>query len=501
MSADITRRIALSALASLIADKAVAAELHDISELRRMSPGIIDFQQVRLASSWNTGDGPGTFNIDPHNRETADDGGVVIVDANGRRWRRHITGPLDVRWWGARDDGKATAATTQAFRAAIAFAKASQGRHTHIYLGRGHFKLWPLKAGEDIITIDFGGLSIIGDGPDKCILDCYGRSGVDPESWEVVDGKLWRGSLFMVKGGRHDEPALDGFHLAGIACRGNLSRTSDHNWPANPSTGAGWDITHKCVCMSGDTKTDDISISDCHLTGWRGEIVYAGGENHRMVRLKNVLLAETNGSALSMTGGLEAERVTIQRAYNGVENYPGPYHQNFTDFTICECVAAGMVLGGATDPKLDDCVGVSVTRTAIQMCDKSGIMFTRQISHASIDGVYITDCPIALHFEPQQNSSVHDIKIRDVRVTAVRRDVEIAIGLFVAQGASLKRIDIQNVKTAPTTQNSLVSARVIYSVRYYGPIGNDVTITNCQIKARYPPQHDGAVASTPTIKL
>lgn len=47
----------------------------------------------------------GVFYYDPNDTQSADNGGTVIVDGAGRRFRRHFTGPVDVRWFGAVGDG------------------------------------------------------------------------------------------------------------------------------------------------------------------------------------------------------------------------------------------------------------------------------------------------------------------------------------------------------------------------------------------------------------
>lgn len=47
----------------------------------------------------------GTFQRDTSDVTSADNGGTVIVDASGRRWKRQYSGPAMVEWWGARGVG------------------------------------------------------------------------------------------------------------------------------------------------------------------------------------------------------------------------------------------------------------------------------------------------------------------------------------------------------------------------------------------------------------
>lgn len=48
--------------------------------------------------------GSGIFRVDATDTTTADNGGTVLVDAAGRRWKRDVLGPVDVRWFGATGD-------------------------------------------------------------------------------------------------------------------------------------------------------------------------------------------------------------------------------------------------------------------------------------------------------------------------------------------------------------------------------------------------------------
>jgi hypothetical protein len=47
----------------------------------------------------------GTFQRDTSDVTSADNGGTVIVDVSGRRWKRQYSGPAMVEWWGARGVG------------------------------------------------------------------------------------------------------------------------------------------------------------------------------------------------------------------------------------------------------------------------------------------------------------------------------------------------------------------------------------------------------------
>jgi|LakMenEpi03Aug12_release.lakeMendotaPanAssembly.Ray.scaffolds.fasta_scaffold93873_6 parallel beta-helix repeat protein len=60
--------------------------------------------QVVLKTNYVAGDGGGVFRYDASDTTTADNGGTVIVDAAGNRWKRQYAGPLNAKWFGARGD-------------------------------------------------------------------------------------------------------------------------------------------------------------------------------------------------------------------------------------------------------------------------------------------------------------------------------------------------------------------------------------------------------------
>ena len=54
----------------------------------------------------------GHFYYDAGDTTTEDNGGTVIVDASGRRWKRLFSGSVSVKWFGAKGDGVTNDATT-----------------------------------------------------------------------------------------------------------------------------------------------------------------------------------------------------------------------------------------------------------------------------------------------------------------------------------------------------------------------------------------------------
>ena len=64
--------------------------------------------------------GAGVFRVNTSDTTTADNGGTVLVDATGRRWKREFSGSINVKWFGAAGNGIAD--DSQEIQAALNFA-------------------------------------------------------------------------------------------------------------------------------------------------------------------------------------------------------------------------------------------------------------------------------------------------------------------------------------------------------------------------------------------
>lgn len=91
----------------------------------------------------------GTFRFDPLDNSSIDNGGSIIVDTNGRRWKRLFVGASNLMWWGAK--GNSTADDSAALQLAI---DASRGSELRIPDGRF------LHAGVALIGSSYNGTVI-----------------------------------------------------------------------------------------------------------------------------------------------------------------------------------------------------------------------------------------------------------------------------------------------------------------------------------------------------
>ena len=244
----------------------------------------------------------------------------------------------DVTSYGALGDGVTN--DTVAIRAAVAACKAAGGGH--VYFPAGTYIVAPTEEFSQVIRVDFGNVAFVGDGADVTELRCFAWGMQHPQN-EVVENKG-----FGFRCGINNTTLISNIVFAGLfmngqttpntfagGWQGTLYATDTERWaeaeavfpPGTlsglteiPIRAVGWDINHKAVATWG--MTDKILVTDCKTGGWRGEILYSGGDKE----LGRYYIARTdiwnsNGSATSIGHRTIYDYVNVWAVYNGVENF------------------------------------------------------------------------------------------------------------------------------------------------------------------------------------
>ena len=132
----------------------------NIAGLRAQTNGSAQAIYVEGYSNPDDG-GQGLFIYTPSDTTSADNGGTVIIDAAGDRWKRDFTGPASVRWFGARGDGSTN--DTTAIQAAL---NATQS----VFLPAGTY----VTSATLNITLD--GAEVSGDSSADTFIRCSGTN-------------------------------------------------------------------------------------------------------------------------------------------------------------------------------------------------------------------------------------------------------------------------------------------------------------------------------------
>jgi hypothetical protein len=188
----------------------------------------------------------------------------------------------------------------------------------------------------EILQITHSNIVLIGDGPANTVIKAYVTGLLDPTTNWVTTGrqdyKIGRGSLFWLNSTASGS-AVSGVQFRSFKMDGQCPYTGDNSTGGTPTTGDGWDIFHKGALINGVHMADNTLFHNIDGYRWRGEILYAGGDNTTLgtVAIINCKLHGTNADAVSMSVAMTCANCAIggstagDDCFNGFENrsYPG----------------------------------------------------------------------------------------------------------------------------------------------------------------------------------
>ena len=169
---------------------------------------------------------------------------------------------------------------TPAIQAALSAAEAAGGGT--VYIPAGTYFVQPQSATALwCFQITNSNIRILGDGADITNLIFCVYPMLDPvTNWQIVNGLLLRGNGFVIGDilGANTQ-SFNNIIFQEFTFNGNTTYDSVTSFPANKTTGVGWDITHKCIfahlaASASSYTVSNTRILNVHFTSWRGEIVY-----------------------------------------------------------------------------------------------------------------------------------------------------------------------------------------------------------------------------------
>lgn len=249
------------------------------------------------------------------------------------------------------------------------------------------------------IVINYSNVTLAGVSKTASVLAFLVFGNLSPASnWQIVDSLVWRGGGIWVQGASSG-PGPTGFALKNITLDGGAGYTGNDNFPANTTTGDGWDITHKGVWFEQNLFYQNAEISNCIIRKFRGELVYSGGSNSGELRVSDCTLFSSNGDGISVSFALTAERNEIyDLAFSGLECFFYAGSVKIIDNNIHDCFNSakssgnGMsVICGATSTP-----DIQISQNRIRNCF-NGIELTSTVNcSVSLNDIY--DCGFASAF-------------------------------------------------------------------------------------------------------
>lgn len=309
------------------------------ADLAHRSPAV-DITRIESAGHHASGAGAGTYIADA----LADDAlasahpRFVVRTANGRLFRLlPEAGSVAVEQGGALGDG--TADDQPAIQATIAYAEAVGAGEvrfeSEIYRLHCPQRFSPAeqtRALDGHPLVVRGSLALRGVAPGRTVLDFRGLDGSDPDPAPRAIARL---------------------ELDRLVFQGNRSRTGQSSYPADVTTGDGWDITDRGFWLQ-DVFVGDVICRDTDFIGWRGELFYAVGADDAIERITmarcRLLTGNGNGFNLGCDPMVAAEDCEFGDCTLAQED-TGKTHGHFRNclWRDCEYVWMG---GGSVNGRL-----------------------------------------------------------------------------------------------------------------------------------------------------
>ncbi|MEI7410043.1 hypothetical protein [Pectobacterium aroidearum] len=250
------------------------------------------FNKIDCLGRENVFDGAdGVFNLDLSDTTSADNGGTILVDVNGGRWKRQYSGSVNLRWFtsGTNDD--------------TAYIKSALDIGHNLYVPSGEYSVTlsnlNVVSGQSIIGDGFDSV-FIGPDEDKIAADADGVginiSGVSNVSIKNIHIKNgYKGKGLVIAGSQNvliEDVAVTGFTQGLVVMENNglgskninivrpriintrywglyvrgLDIANKLNWTQNINISGGYFYNcNMAALVVSEGRLKDISISDCYF--------------------------------------------------------------------------------------------------------------------------------------------------------------------------------------------------------------------------------------------
>lgn len=215
----------------------------------------------------------------------------------------------------------------------------------YLLIPQSHFLHGPTKTFASVV-ISKGGLLFKGDGMSRTILTACG-------AWQLGnDNKAYRGFLFVCRGPvSNDYPLVfENLTMDGGVDRGN---TENHNFPASPIDGSGWDLFHSAVVdMESGPLHSMKKFLSCEFVHWRGEILKSTSSwTNGFIDVTDCNFHDGNASAFNFSFAHHIDHCVFSNLKMAMEFYEGrtTAPSRFENCKVCDVSADLAIVGALTN--------------------------------------------------------------------------------------------------------------------------------------------------------
>ncbi|MEX0330154.1 MAG: LamG-like jellyroll fold domain-containing protein [Puniceicoccaceae bacterium] len=300
-----------------------------------------------------------------------------------------------------------------------------------------------------LLTQEHNNITFKGEGKVLSSISFKAWSGQDPMNYSVdvdsksilysaipksVTGRHFRGSLFVL-----DPPIGKGpysnIHWIGLEMRGNTTANGKHGWYNPYQDLEEWDISNKCIVFTfAHAELYNISVRDCSVNGWRGEILYKGGEKYAEILIENCDIFESNASAVSMGANMTMRNCKIWNVVNGIENFSmdGHFSEIYGTSISNNIGPFGIVYLGTEKAHL------LVENCELSNASQAGVFLSDFASNVTIRNNIVKDTKVGIYFTHLNQYKLppvyNNVSIHNNSFEAHSRNMEYGVLSYVSKG-------------------------------------------------------------------
>lgn len=382
---------------------------------------------------------------------------------------------------GITNNPQTIAANTVTIQAAINAVGRNGGGS--VYIPTGQYQVAPPNLNAKIaasLVINYNNITLVGDGIGKTIIHSRG-------SWSVINGNVIRGHGILIKGTSNAAQPRKNITIKNLELTGGTKGfTGNRSWPANPSNGDGWDISHKGIILDFNKALDNITIDSVYVHDFRGEVIYAGGMGVGKVTISNTKIHNSNGSMLSLDADLIVTNCEFSQTANAwVENAPVSAPNKSYFFSNCvfkNSIANGLVIAQGNFPAGRQ---QTITNCSFQNSPAGVCIFGGASNFVIKDNNFI-DCTNALVISGENRN----IQFYRNQIQGINKPV-ITANIF----GTLNNVVIRN-----NYHTGAEKFKAIACIFYFGNLRNIVIANNIFKNCRTPEQSSELVNERPLFR-
>jgi hypothetical protein len=193
------------------------------------------------------------------------------------------------------------------------------------------------------ITLTTGGLDITGAGETNTILLGCG-------AWQLKGAWVYRGFMFACQGPvSNDYPLI--FENMTLDGGVQVGYTGNGGWPADTTTGDGWDVTHDAVFDISPTPIQSYRVfRNLHIRNWRGEQLKSGiSLTDGFILITNCIISDGDASGFNFNFTHTTVNCIFSNLFQGEEFYEGYCTGTclFANNLLTNISSHGLVINGA----------------------------------------------------------------------------------------------------------------------------------------------------------